>query len=338
MIHAFYSTYAILGTTGFLFISGVSTMISFRDRAQKISKGYTFRVIRKEYLIRALLILIIALLYNLFVALTIGEITDIWKWFILLTIAFSLFMAWPLLKTSKALRALIAIIFFIFDKFLVIFLANFQGQLNFFGILFYLLYNTLDQDPVVSFFSFFLVGTIIGDLIYETHQIEDIGIKKNFLKKKILIPCLIIGSIMIIISILIPIPDILRVEKAGFDTTVNYPIFMSRGTLSWMIFAMGIEIALIALLFSIEEFEIIKVKKSYKFLFYFSYYSFTTYITHNLLFFIFLEVLNIYNIFFITIITVILYGLLLKILFKKFGSIVSIKANIGRISIHLARK
>jgi len=337
-IHILYSTYAILGTTGFLFISGVSTSISYKNRIQKIEDGYTEKIIRKEYFIRALLILIIAILFNLFVAFTFGEITDIWKWFILLTIAFSLFLAWPLLKVSKVVRILVACIFFVADQFLVVFLANFQGQFNFFGVINYIVYNTLDQDPVMSFFSFFIIGTVIGDLIHETFQKKDNYLKKQYIIKNFLIPCVIIGSIMILFGIFIQYPDILKAEKAGFNTTLSYPNFLSRGTLSWMLFAMGIEVIMISILFSIEEFNIIKTKKSYKFLFYFSYYSFTTYISHNLLYFVFPGLLNIYNVFFITIITVILFGLMLKISYKKLGSYISLKANIGRLSSYLSKK
>lgn len=337
-IHALYSIYAILGTTGFLFISGVSTSISHRNRLQKIDEEFTEREIKREYFIRAFFILIIALLFNLFVAFTFGEITDIWKWFILLTIAFSLFLAWPLLKVSKLLRILVATLFFITDQFLVRFLANFEGQFNFFGIINYIVYNTLDQDPVMSFFCFFIIGTVIGDLIFETYQKKDDLSKKHHVKNKILIPCLIIGSIMILIGMLVQFPEFLKVEKAGFESSINFPNFLSRGTISWMMFAIGIELVLISTLFSIEEYEIIKTKKSYRFLFYFSYYSFTTYISHNLLYFAFPALLNIYNVFFITIFTVIIFGLMLNILYKKLGPHVSLKANIGRLSSYLSKK
>jgi len=337
-IHVLYSTYAILGTTGFLFISGVSTSISHSKRLQKIDEEFTKRIIKREYFIRAFFILIIALLFNVFVAFTFGEITDIWKWFILLTISFSLFLAWPLLEVSKTIRILVAILFFIANQFLVIFLANFQGQLNFFGVINYIVYNTLDQDPVMSYFSFFIIGTIIGDLIFETYQKKDDLSRKKHVKKKILIPCVIIGSMMILIGIFVQFPESLKVEKASFESTIDFPNFLSRGTISWMIYAIGLELILISVLFSIEEFEIIKTKKSHKFLFFFSYYSFTTYISHNLLYFLFPGLLNIYNVFFITIITLILFGLMLKILYKKLGPNISLKANIGRLSSYLSKK
>lgn len=330
-----YSSYAILGTTGFLFISGVSTMFSYRNRMMKIGDNYNKKTIRNEYLLRAFFILIIALLYNIFVAIGSGDITDIWKWFILLTISFSLFIAWPLLKTSKSLRILIAIILWIVDQFLVVFLANFQGQLNFFGILFHILYNTLDQDPILTFFTFFLIGTVIGDLIHDALQIENEIERKNYLKNRLLIPCLIIGIILIISGVIIQLPYSLN--KGSFDWMRVFPDFLNRGTFSWMIYAMGIELTLISLLFGIEEYEVIKVEKSYKFLFYFSYYSFTTYLLHNILFFLFLGMLDIYSVFIITVMTLIVFELILKFLYKKVGAYPSLKVQIGKLSAGLAK-
>jgi len=330
-----YSSYAILGTTGFLFISGVSTMLSYRNRMMKINESYNKNVLRNEYLLRAFFILIIALFFNVFVTIGSGDITDVWKWFILLTISFSLFMAWPLLKTSKAFRIIVAIIFWVVDQFLVIFLSKFQGQLNIGGVLFYILYNTLDQDPFLTFFTFFLIGTVIGDIIHEiihmTNEIE----RKRYLKYRLLLPCLIIGIIMIICGVFIQLPYSLN--KGSFDWMRRFPDFLNRGTLSWMIYAMGIELTLISILFSIEEYEIIKVEKSYKFLFYFSYYSFLTYLTHNILYFLFLGILNIYLVFPITFITLIAFGLLLRQLHKRAGANASLKVQIGRLSAGLAK-
>lgn len=331
-----YSSYAILGTTGFLFISGVSTMLSYRNRTMKISENYSNKTMRNEYLLRAFFILIIALFFNIFVAIGSGDISDIWKWFILLTISFSLFMAWPLLKTSKLFRIIVAILFWIIDQLLVVFLASFQGQLNIGGVLFYIFYNTLDQDPVLTFFTFFLIGTVIGDIIHDILQKESKIERMRYLKNRFLFPCLIIGIIMIICGVIIQLPYSLN--KGSFDWMRSFPDFLNRGTLSWMIYAMGLELTLISILFTIEELEVIKVDKSYKFLFYFSYYSFTTYLLHNALYFLFLGILNIYSIFPITLITLIIFELLLKFLHRKVGANVSLKVQIGRLSAGLAKK
>jgi len=333
-----YSSYAILGTTGFLFISGVSTALSYRNRMHRVEvlKDLSYTKVKLSYYLRAFFLLIIAIIYNLAVAISINDLSLIWTWFILLTISFSLLIAWPLLKTSKSLRILIAIILWIVDQFLVVFLAKFQGQSNFFGVLFHILYNTLDQDPILTFFTFFLIGTVIGDLIYDTLQIENKNERKIYLKNRLLIPCLIIGLILIISGVVIQLPYSLN--RGSFDWMKYFPDFLNRGTFSWMIYTMGIDLTLISILFGIEEYKVIKVEKSYKFLFYFSYYSFTTYLLHNILYFLFLGMLDIYSIFFITVITLIVFELILKFLYKKVGYYVSLKVQIGRLSFKIAGK
>jgi len=338
IIDLMYSTYAILGTTGFLFISGVSIALSHRNRMYRIEvlKDISYTRVKLSYYLRASFILIIAIIYNLAIAIAINDLSRIWTWFILLTISVSLFIAWPLFKTSKSLRILIAIVLWIVDQFLVVFLVKFQGQSNFYGILFHVLYNTLDQDPFLTFFTFFLIGTVIGDLIHDTLQIENEIERRNYLKNRLIIPCLITGVILIISGVLIQLPYSLN--KGSFDWMRDFPDFLNRGTFSWMIYTMGIELTLISILFGIEEYKVIKVEKSYKFLFYFSYYSFTTYLLHNILFFLFLGMLDIYSVFFISVITLIVFELILKFLYKKVKDNISLKVQIGRLSFKTAGK
>ena len=227
-----YSSYAILGTTGFLFISGVSIALSYRSRMYRIEvlKDMSYTRVKLSYYLRASFIFIIAIIYNLAIAIVMDESPRIWTWFILLTVSVSLFIAWPLFKTSKSLRILIAIVLWIVDQFLVVFLVQFQGQSNFFGILFHVLYNTLDQDPFITFFTFFLIGTVIGDLIHDILQIENEIERRNYLKNRLIIPCLITGVILIISGVLIQLPYSLN--KGSFDWMRNFPDFLNRDTFS----------------------------------------------------------------------------------------------------------
>lgn len=333
-----YSSYAILGTTGFLFISGVSIALSYRNRMYRVEvlKDISYTRVKLSYYIRASFILIIAIIYNLAIAIAINDLSRIWTWFILLTVSVSLFIAWPLFKTSKSLRILIAIVLWIVDQFLVVFLVQFQGQSNFFGILFHILYNTLDQDPFLTFFPFFLIGTVIGDLIHDTLQIENEIERRNYLKNRIIIPCLTTGVILIISGVLIQLPYSLN--KGSFDWMRNFPDFLNRGTFSWIIYTMGIELTLISILFGIEEYEVIQMKRSYSFLFYFSYYSFTVYLGHNFLFFIFYRILDPVQIWIASLLTLVFFSLILKQIYKKWGWKASIKSVLGKLSLRFARK
>ena len=90
--------HSILGdivAIGFLFVSGLSAVIFFRNRLTKADTSieYSLEQAKSEYLFRGLLILIIALLYNIFISIGTLDPLNIWKWFIPLTIAISLLLA-----------------------------------------------------------------------------------------------------------------------------------------------------------------------------------------------------------------------------------------------------
>ena len=100
-----------LGASGLLFISGVSIALSYRYKLNKVNtfEDYSLRTVRNHYLLRALFIFILALLYNILITISLMYLKWIWTWFVLLTAAVSLIIAWPLLKTSKLLRIIIII-------------------------------------------------------------------------------------------------------------------------------------------------------------------------------------------------------------------------------------
>ena len=114
-----------MGASAFLFIAGVSTMLSYRNRLQRAenSENYNKKMVKYEYFLRATFILIIALIYNTFVAIRINDLTWIWTWFILFTIAFSLYFAWPLLIAPKLLRIIVSGVIWISNQ---IFLSLFH--------------------------------------------------------------------------------------------------------------------------------------------------------------------------------------------------------------------
>ncbi len=313
-----------IGASGFLFISGVSISLSYRRRLMRVndSKDYNRKTMRNSYLLRALLVFFIAIMYNSFIAIPLKDPSWIWTWFVLLTAAVSLFLGWPLLKTSRLFRIIIGILFWVSNQILKVVLIPYQGVPNLYGILFHFFYHNISQDPILVFFPFFLFGTVLGDTLFTTifsNQSEEDD-RRTFLQK-FLKPTATIGSVLIISGILL-----------------DFPAFLFRQSLSWTIYSLGIDILLLSLLISIEKFNIIRVNKSYKFLFYYSYYSLTIYLAHNLLFFVLFEKLNVITIWIAVIVTYILITLLFRIIYKKLNSRASLKAQIGRISLFLTRK
>ncbi|MFX1389902.1 MAG: acyltransferase family protein [Promethearchaeota archaeon] len=324
------SLFSALGAAGFVFVSGISTMISYRVRLVKVkgSREEKLKHIRLEYYIRAILILGLALLYNGIVAIQFFDPAIIWKWFIILTVAGCLFLAWPLLKASKILRIAVAILIWIINQIILAILLPFQNQFNLPGLFFYILYNSLDQNPILSFFTFFLVGTVVGEIIFEFSLIDNKSPKKIiFFKKKIFKPLLISGILLIAIGILFLYPELFT-ERI---LTINTNIW-------WMIYTLGIDLIIISILLSFEIFGKFNTQKSYKFLFYFSYYSLSLFILQNINFFIFYNSLDRYNIWGFIIASVVLYGLLLRFLYFKLEGKFSLKVQIGRLTVSIARK
>ena len=158
-----------IGASGFLFIAGVSIMLSHKKKLTKSenSAQYTSQMVRNEYFLRALFILTIALMYNISIAIGTNDISWIWSWFILLTTAISFFIAWPLLKISKFLRLAIGVGIWIGSNFIFNALILHEGQTNILGVAFYILYNGYQLEPILTFFPFFLFGTVVGEIIFD---------------------------------------------------------------------------------------------------------------------------------------------------------------------------
>ncbi|MFX0029285.1 MAG: acyltransferase family protein [Candidatus Hermodarchaeota archaeon] len=305
-----------IGASGFLFISGVSIALSYRKRMKRTieSQDYNYRIIRNSYLFRAFFLFIIAIIYNIPMWIVFNDPRMIWIWFVLLTAAVSLFLAWPLLKTLKYVRIIIAILIIILHLFLVSKLLPFEGESNVFGLIFHILYNGITQDPILIFFPFFLIGTVFGDILYDIINTPD-----NLKLKKTLLYLLTIGSLLIILGI-----------------SLNFPKFLNRESLSWIIYSIGIDIAFLSILLLIERTGTMETKKSYKFIFYYSYYSLTIYLSHNILYFLFLNQLDLISIWFFVAGSFISIGLVFRAIYKKWENKASIKAQIGRLSLRIS--
>ena len=322
----FYLVVGIVGeiaASGLLFISGVSAIILFRNRLAKakISDDYSIEQVKNEYLFRALIILVIALIFNSIIAIGTLNLLDIWKWFIPLTIALSLLLAFPLLKTSKTLRIVLAVILWIIHYYLLAILSPHQGQANIFGILYYIFYNSIDLHPFIYYFSFFLIGTVIGDVIFDIFLKDGQEERRLEMKNKFLFPSLIMGPILILIGVIFRFPD-----------------FLLHATFSSTVYTLGIVLTLMSVSLIFQEYEVIKLRKSYRFLYFYSYYSLTVFFSHYLLYFIFLGRLNAFNIWIAVVGTFILLTLLIRVVYKKYGVKASLKVHIGRIAGVLARR
>ncbi|MGB5910447.1 MAG: heparan-alpha-glucosaminide N-acetyltransferase domain-containing protein [Promethearchaeia archaeon] len=312
-----------IGATGFLFISGVSAALSYKSNQLKLkdSNELNWKSIKTIYLFRAFILLLIALLYNIFLVFRFGDISDIWSWNVLQTIAISLILVWPFLKTSKIFRIFVGVTLLLINELLLAFLRNFEGVFNLYGILFHILYNPLNQFTIISFFTMFLFGTVVGDFVFKITLLDDEKERKIMVRNNFLIGTLILGGILVPIGVLF-----------------QFPTFISRNTFPSFIYSIGIILVIFSLLISMEEFQIIRTKKNYNIMFFYSYYSFTIYLGHNLLYFLFMDRLNIVSLWIPIIITMSILTILLRTMFIKVGPKLSLKTGITVLSFIIATK
>ena len=309
---------------GFLFLSGMSGVFAYKKSLIMVNESddFSMDMVRNGYILRALLLLLIAFLYNIPIALAINDLTWIWAWFVLQTIAFSLLMAWPFLNKSKRFRIIFGSVILVINFIVLELLRPYQGQYNnFYGILYHILFNPLDLFPIIPFFVIFLLGTVAGEILYEINSIEDQHERNHAFKYRFIYPSFITGVCLTIFGILF-----------------QFPSFFTYSSFSAMVYGIGIICIIVSVIIWIEEFELIKTKKNYNIFYYYSYYSFTIFLGHNVLYFLFYQSLNAINIWIAIVITMFLMTLLLRFMYKKLGPKASLKAGIGVLSLVIAIK
>jgi len=323
VVFIYFSFLATIAATGFLFISGFSAAIAYKSRIKKVetSTDINMTQARNIYIIRALLLLVIAFIYNTAIALALNDLRWIWAWNVLQTISISLLLAWPLLRTPKYLRICLGIGLLVVNDMLFPFLHSYINQQNIYGVLFHLLYHPEEAFRFMAYFAIFIIGTVVGDFFFNINIIKDQEERKKKIKRVFIRTILIVGIILF-----------------SFGIIYNFDDFILRPTLSSIFYSIGFVLILLAILLYLEEFEKIKPKKRYRFFFYFSFYSFTVYITHDLLYFIFLEQLNALNIWLVIFMIFVSITLLLKVLHKKVGLKASLKAQLSSLSLIIAKK
>ena len=307
----------------FLFISGISAILAYEKSIVMMNKNQDFnmKMVRNVYILRALLLLLISFIYNFAIALAINDLTWIWAWFVLQTIGFSLLMAWPLLKTSKTFRVLFGTMILIINFSVLELLYPYQGQANIYGVLFHILFNPLDLYPIIPFYTMFIMGTVVGDVLYGINPIEEKKKRNHAFKFKFIYPMFVIGLSLTIFAVLF-----------------QFPSFFSYYKFSAIIYALGIILMIVSVCIGIEEFDLIKFKKNYDFFYYYSYYSFTIFLGHNILYFLFYKMLNAITIWIAIVFTMFFFTILFRFIYKKLGPKASLKAGLGLLSLIITLK
>jgi uncharacterized membrane protein len=319
-----------LGASGFLFVSGISAALSFRNYQNTVKDSDTISMttVRNVYILRATFLLIIAFIFNIINALLWGG--SIWEWNALQTIGFSLLLAWPLLKTSKLFRIFLGIAMIIGNQLILNLLSSYKGEASLNGILYHLLFFPLDQYIIMNFFGIFIIGTAIGEFMYSINIIEEENKRKYQFKNKLLIQMLLIGISLVVLVVIIDLLLLFSIHQ--------FPNFLIFNSISSVIFAIGMLLTIFSILMLIEVLEKAKTTKSYTYFFYYSYYSFTLYLLHNPLALLFTQQFNYIIIWLVIVVGLVIFGFILRLIYKKIGKWASLKAVLSIISFLIATR
>ncbi|TXT66930.1 MAG: membrane protein of unknown function [Promethearchaeota archaeon] len=266
--------------------------------------------------------------YNLEQFLFWKRLEDFWLWTIFQTLAISMMLIWPLRKAKKVTKILIGIgtliLFYVLFAFIDESMLTGPGDrfvlsdpLSF---LYYFLYNGFVFCPILLYFPFYLFGVVIGEILYEKSLNNETKIPDSEFSKKISLPIILLGCILIIISVFIP-TDIFLIN-----------------TLSWVVYSLGADLVLFFVLYIIEQSKYFKFKRSYRFFYYFSYYSLSAYLIQHFLFYAVYNRFTPLIGFLVSFLILFLFYVFLRIMHAKVGLYFSLKAQIARFSTYLSEK
>ncbi|TXT60448.1 MAG: conserved membrane protein of unknown function [Promethearchaeota archaeon] len=310
-----------IGAEGFVFISGLSLCLSYRNQMLTIpgKKSLEYKKFRLMHFMRAFLLFFLGFIqYNLLLTITWGSLEYLWVWNIFQTLAFCMWMIWPLLKANKIIKIGSAIIFLGLYQ-LLLMLTNQNGPI------YYILYNGFLFSPILGYFPFFIFGTLMGDIIYENVLQEETMISNRAFFKKFSIPLLILGGLTIVIIF-----------------SIDWECVLEGNSICWLIYSCGIQFVVFNILFMAEKSHYFEFKRDYRFFFYFSYYSLTVFVVHSVVFSYLIGLVS-YEFFlfkyFISYFALIIgFFIVLKFAYKKYGKKVSLKYWMSQLARYLVLK
>ena len=268
----------ILGPSLFVFLSALSVVFSIRRRKQSISE----KAIRNRIFSRALLIIVIAIIFNIIsIETTVKGYPfplSIWGWNILMFIGLSQIFSYYALKLSKVTRVIIGLVVIFSSDAIREFLYNGKGNI-FIWILHFIVVSPSPMTPLLPWISICFISSIFGEYLYEAMMS---GTKKDY--KKLFRTFLYWGIILVLVGMFLgrnsykpgdefiaatdftigtlpasEYPHITLLDVTNWPTWVHnitYPgmwEFLIRGRAPNMIYNLGAALLIIAICFYIVD-------------------------------------------------------------------------------------
>ncbi|NHJ24233.1 MAG: hypothetical protein EAX89_06640 [Candidatus Lokiarchaeota archaeon] len=158
----------ILGPSLFIFLSALSVVFSIKRKKGSLSN----KVIRNRILNRGIIIIVIAIIFNIFAfEFTIEGYTfplNLWGWNILMFIGFSQIFSLYALKIGKMARAVLgAVIIFTSDPIRQFLFEGKEAGNLFISFLHYIIVSPSPMTPLLPWISICFISTIFGEYLYD---------------------------------------------------------------------------------------------------------------------------------------------------------------------------
>lgn len=263
-VYAWILTYVdFFGPGLFLLLSALSVVFSVKNKEGKVKE----RIIRQGILMRALVLIIVGLLYNMVALFLMGRADvafplNLWGWNILTFIGFSQIFCYYFLKLSVPARIVIGLIITFTSEAIRAYIYLGMDENLLLGILNFIITSPAPTVTLLPWIVLCIFGTIFGELLYVA-MID--GSEESF--RKLFRQFMIWGAIFVAFAISIGWP--LSTPESIVGGLEEYPHlalyvtlntnpyfhydgmqnFLIRGTASNMFFVIGINLIVIAICF-----------------------------------------------------------------------------------------
>jgi Heparan-alpha-glucosaminide N-acetyltransferase, catalytic len=159
----------ISGTSQFTYVAGLGLSFSW---LQYRAKGMSEKEIYQKSMSRTYVMIIVSIGYNFVATIVRGTgLAGLWCWNILQCIAFCRLIGTFLMALQRKMRFFIAIALVFLTGIITwwmvpLYATNIPAKL-----VFYLFYNPMHGDGFLVFFPFFLMGTVLGEIVFEIVRI-----------------------------------------------------------------------------------------------------------------------------------------------------------------------
>ncbi|MCF2138581.1 MAG: DUF1624 domain-containing protein [Candidatus Lokiarchaeota archaeon] len=268
----FFLVVNVQGTNGFTYVAGMAFGYAWKRNQNfwKINQKEKHQNTknRTRPLKHTIILLGLSVIFNIFAAFFRKDslwFEYIWYWNILQTISVSRLLGELIMRWSKYIRGAFAVALIFSGSFLIRWIAPNMNppdlvspisaeNLSIRQLIYLIFYNPLYSNGIITFFPYFIVGTIFGEFIYTYQKITSFHItaENQPYKRKLYFSCSYgIGVILFSFGILFGLQTVPNdygwhlLDQINLHPAIEWkglPLFLIANTWQWQLYSIGFEI------------------------------------------------------------------------------------------------